>query len=425
MYGLVDGRYSLIERTGAGAMGIVYRGRDVWLRRDVAIKIIDPAYATDATIRQRFVMEARSLAEVHHDNVVQIYAFGRHEEASALYLAMEYVSGPDLETILSAYAKRGEWIELDAAAAILRYAGRGLDAVHQRGLIHRDVKPSNVIVESETGRPVLIDFGVAQHVVPSPLEIGTSGTPAYMAPEQINGDREITHRSDIYALGCTAYELFTGKLPFHDEQPAVVLFSHFSAPRPLVSAVRPELWAVDEIVARAMAVEPEDRYASCSEFVGDLEHALRRAGSRSELRVVVLERDEGLRRHLERLVLRTFDALHVEVEVEFVSTAAAMSRALLRFEADVTIIDEDSLPEVATLRGLITAIRAAHAEVIVLQRDYLHRPRRVIELGAHGLPKPINARLFESTLGRIGGNAARLREDAPLRSSRGVARRAG
>lgn len=419
--GLVDGRYSLIEKTGVGAMGIVYRGEDVWLRRSVAIKIIDPVHSTDPGMRQRFAMEARALAEVHHDNVVQVYAFGRHPPSS-LYLAMEFVSGPNLEMILEERVARGEAVDLDAAVAILRYVGRGLDAVHARGIIHRDVKPSNVIIEATTGRPVLIDFGVAQHVGTEATPASIGGTPAYMAPEQIAGDVEITHRADIYALGCTAFEMLTGNVPFSSEQPWAVLLAHSQAPRPLVSSVKPDLWAFDEPIVRAMATDPRERYASCDEFIADFERSYRRRSSGLSLvpampdspmvRVLVLTRDEPLRRHLRRHADRAIDGLNARAEIEAVPSVAGLMSALLQVEADLVIVDEDSFAESDVVQQLIVDIRGARAEAVVLQRDYPSHPRRLAVLGAHPIPKPINGRLVEAVLARLAEKAIRARRDA-------------
>ncbi|MBN9166589.1 MAG: serine/threonine protein kinase, partial [Myxococcales bacterium] len=178
---VIDGRYRVLGRLGAGAMGVVLRAEDVFLERPVAIKIVAPS--KDPAVGQRFVKEAQALAQVRHENVVQVYAFGPFQHSA--YLAMELVMGESLESIIDAHTRQGTTVALPRAVALLRAVAHGLDAVHARQLVHRDVKPANIIVEKGTDRPVLIDFGLARRRSKSDPRISiTGGTPSYMAPEQ-------------------------------------------------------------------------------------------------------------------------------------------------------------------------------------------------------------------------------------------------
>ena len=156
----VEGRYRIVERLAAGSMGVVFRAEDIWLDRPVAIKVVDQTFAADELAARSFQQEARSLAQIRHENVVHVYTFGRHE--GSFYIAMEYVDGPTLDAIIESHAERGETVELGRALRILHAIGRGLSAVHDRKLVHRDVKPANVVIETDSGRPVLVDFGLAR-----------------------------------------------------------------------------------------------------------------------------------------------------------------------------------------------------------------------------------------------------------------------
>ncbi len=214
----VDGRYRIVERRAAGSMGIVYLADDIWLNRSVAIKMIDPAYAADAGTAKLFAEEARALAQIRHENVVHVYTFGKHEET--VFFAMEYIDGVTLESIIDEHAGRGEQVDLGQSLLILQAISQGLAAVHKRKLVHRDVKPGNIVIETGTGRSVLVDFGLARRTrSSSPRMTTTAGTPSYMAPEQsrdVDGT-QTTAASDLYSFACTAFELFTGRSVFEGD----------------------------------------------------------------------------------------------------------------------------------------------------------------------------------------------------------------
>jgi len=170
---LIDRRYRITGRLGAGTMGVVHRAEDVFLERTVAIKLIDAPNARDAETVERFLKEARALARVKHPNVAEVYGFGPH--AGSWYFAMEYVAGENVESMT---------VDFATAIGVARALAGGLDAVHEQGLVHRDVKPSNVVIEQATGRPVLIDFGLARRKSASSPRLSlVAGTPMYMAPE--------------------------------------------------------------------------------------------------------------------------------------------------------------------------------------------------------------------------------------------------
>ncbi len=172
---VIDGRYRVLGRLGAGSMGVVYRADDVFLGRAVAIKVVDPEHDGDEATHERFLKEARALAQIRHDNVVQVYAFGPHGDS--YYFAMEYIPGRNLDDVLEELNARRETMDITEAMPIVRQIARGLGAVHDRGLVHRDVKPGNIVIEEGTGRPVLVDFGLARSRSAGAKVSAIAGTP--------------------------------------------------------------------------------------------------------------------------------------------------------------------------------------------------------------------------------------------------------
>jgi serine/threonine protein kinase len=262
--------YRLEKLVGVGGMAAVYRARDERLGRVVALKLL----AGDDLVQRRFTREARAVAAVDHPHIIPVYDAG--EAGGVLYIAMRFVAGDDLRVIV----EREGGLRPHRAAAVISPVASALDAAHGAGLVHRDVKPANILVDAAPGRPAhvyLSDFGLARGVesVSGLTQAGQFlGTPDYSAPEQING-REVDGRADQYALGCVAYALLTGSVPFKREVPMAVLYAHLSAPPPRVTAVRPDLSeAVDQVLARALAKEPDDRYDSCGDFADALREAL-------------------------------------------------------------------------------------------------------------------------------------------------------
>jgi len=261
----------LLERlVGVGGMAAVYRARDERLGRVVALKLL----AGDEAVRKRFEREARAVAAVDHPHIIPVYEAG--EEAGMQFIAMRFVAGDDLQVIVT----REGPLRPKRAAAFISAVASALDAAHAAGLVHRDIKPSNMLVDVGPGRPehvYLSDFGLARGV----SSVGRLtmagqflGTPDYAAPEQISG-KTVDGRADQYALGCVAFTLLSGGVPFKREQPMAALYAHLSAPPPRLTAVRPELAAaVDDVLAKALEKSPEDRYDSCGAFADALREAL-------------------------------------------------------------------------------------------------------------------------------------------------------
>ncbi|MGK8557129.1 serine/threonine-protein kinase [Nocardia gipuzkoensis] len=252
-----------IERTlGAGGMGTVYLARHPRLPRSVALKVLDASAGSDPEFRARFQREAELAARLDHPNIVEIY--DRGSEDGQLWMSMRYVAGSDVARLIAGHA-----LPPSRVAEILTQAADGLDAAHRRGLLHRDVKPANLLVApGDDGRDQVFvtDFGIARSredtagLTAAGALIATLG---YVAPEQIRGE-PLDHRCDVYALGATLYQMLTGAMPFARNTPAAVLRAHLAEPPPRPSAADPALpAALDAVIATAMAKRPADRYDSC------------------------------------------------------------------------------------------------------------------------------------------------------------------
>ncbi len=266
--------YRLEGRVGMGGMAVVYRARDQRLDRLVALKVLAPVLAADEGFRRRFLAESRAAAAVDHPHIIPVYEAG--EAGGALFIAMRFVAGGDLRGVL---AREGP-LPPGRAAGFISPVASALDAAHRAGLVHRDVKPANVLVDAYQDRPdhvYLSDFGVSKGARASVSLTGTGqflGTPEYSAPEQVQG-RGVDGRADQYALACVAWELLTGSAPFEREQGLAVLLAHLSEPPPSLAEHRPDLSpAADQVLVRALAKVPEERYASCGEFADALRGAL-------------------------------------------------------------------------------------------------------------------------------------------------------
>jgi predicted ATPase len=265
--------YLLEKEIGAGGMAVVFRARDERLDRLVALKLLAPWLAADGEFRRRFLREARAAAAVDDPHIIPVYEAG--EAGGVLFLAMRLVSGGDVRGLL----RREGPLPPGRATAIISPVASALDAAHVAGMVHRDVKPANMLIDARPGRPdhvYLADFGLSKSRSASALT-GTGlylGTAGYMAPEQIQGG-VLDGRADQYALGCAAFELLCGGVPFVRDQDAAVIYAHLSAPPPSAAARRPDLPpGVDEVLARALAKAPGDRYASCGEFAEALRQVL-------------------------------------------------------------------------------------------------------------------------------------------------------
>jgi serine/threonine protein kinase len=265
------GGYRIESFIARGGMAVVYRARDTRLDRPVALKVLAPELTENESFRKRFIRESQLAALIDHPHIIPIYRAGQFEDA--LYLAMRFVDGTDLHGLL---ARTGP-LDLPLAVRVFEQIGSALDVAHEHHLVHRDVKPGNVLVD-EGGGPsrfhlYLTDFGLTKRI--ASLSGLTApghflGTVAYIAPEQIAG-RPADARTDVYALGCVLFEALTGDRPFDRDTDAAVLFAHLHDRPPSVAAARSDLpRVVDRIVAKAMAKEPGGRYTNCRELVADL-----------------------------------------------------------------------------------------------------------------------------------------------------------
>jgi serine/threonine-protein kinase len=270
--GDVLGDYELLERIGSGGMGVVFRARHTLLDRIDAIKVLRDDCVENPEFRQRFLREVRAAARVTHPNIVRVYGAG--EVSAKLFLAMEYVPAADLSHILGADGA----LDPARAVAIIGQVAAALDAAHVEKLVHRDVKPANVLVaDRAVEHAYLTDFGVSRFVAEDSGLTGTGvlGTPAYFAPERFVAGADLDHRSDQYSLACMAFECLTGSRPFTSEDVWAVITAHMSQEPPAASQLRPSLSpAVDAVLARGMAKAPEARYRSCAAFAVALREAL-------------------------------------------------------------------------------------------------------------------------------------------------------
>ena len=263
--------YVLERLVGVGGMAAVYQARDERLGRVVALKLL----AGDEEVRTRFVREARAVAAVDHPHIIPVYAAG--ESDGMQFIAMRFVPG---ETLYGVIRVSGA-LSPRRAAGFVSPVASALDAAHAAGLVHRDVKPGNILVDARRGgpeHPYLTDFGIARAMLSSAGTLSVAGqflgTPDYAAPEQING-QPVDGRADQYALACVAFEMLAGTVPFKRELPIAVLYAHLSTTPPLLNAIRPDLSpAVGEVLIRGMAKSPDDRYDSCADFADALRDAL-------------------------------------------------------------------------------------------------------------------------------------------------------
>jgi serine/threonine protein kinase/DNA-binding beta-propeller fold protein YncE len=259
-----------------GGMGVVYVATDADLDRRIALKVIAPEHTRDPTAVARFKAEARLAAALEHPNIVPVYRGGEHD--GVLYLAMRLVAGTDLRRVID-----GRPLELPAVARIVSQIASALDAAHERGLVHRDVKPANILLTGDRGdeQVYLTDFGLTKRLGSTSgltRAGGWVGTPDYLAPEQIRGEA-LDGRADVYALGCVVHEMLTGRPPYAADTQMAKLWAHVTSPPPRPREHRADLVArFDDVVATATAKDPDDRYATAGGLVAALQDAIAQQG---------------------------------------------------------------------------------------------------------------------------------------------------
>jgi tRNA A-37 threonylcarbamoyl transferase component Bud32 len=272
---VLDGRYRVIERIAEGAMGVVYRGERVKLGRAVAIKVLHESLPSELASRDRFELEAKAMARLEHPNCVAVIDFGLHDDKP--FVVMELVRGTSLAELVAA----GRF-DAVRAGAIMRQVLSGLAHAHELGIVHRDVKPANVMISEKTGlgeQVQLLDFGLARLTEgASKLTAGiVIGTPNYMAPEQCRGEA-IDARADLYACGVMLFEMLTGKKPFSADDPIAVVRKHLQDRPPTLASFAPDLdlAELEPVVAKALAKVPGDRFATAAEMSRAIDTAIAR-----------------------------------------------------------------------------------------------------------------------------------------------------
>lgn len=399
---VVGGVYRILGEVGRGAMGVVLVAFDLQLHRKVAIKFVNTAgFGED--LRQRFVQEARAMALVSHPNVLAIHSFGEHEDVP--YFVMELVDGQTVEGWL---ARSDRKTDLDEALAILNDVCEGVSAIHGAGTVHCDLKPSNVLLDQRM-RARVADLGLAAPYMDAGVTKVIAGTPEYMAPElAFDSGSPASPSSDIYALGCMAYEMFTGSVPFDGESVLAIMVKHATEVPVPPSVRRPGLPAAfDDVILKALQKQPSDRPASADLFRRSLKEA--RADSVEPVRILVAEDDADFR-----------DLLALKLGMEFpdadilcVGNGRALIDAFLDKPASVVMIDLQMpvLDGVAVTALLRSRPEAQNVPIIVMTASGGPQEWKLLSsLGADRfLVKPVNLDDVVTTL----RNAVRERSSTP------------
>jgi serine/threonine-protein kinase len=385
---LIGGCYRVVGPLGQGGMGMVVLAVDEKLERDVAIKLIRPSYGAH-NAHERFLTEARAMARVRHENVVEIYAFG--EIDGAPYFVMEYVPGTNVANWLDDLILNDRLPSIDEALGFLDQICRGVSAIHASGTVHGDLKPSNVLL-GPASRVAIADLGLSRLFDTSgrPGEHPMAGTPAYMAPEFSRSDLppSMLQRSDVYALGVIAYEMLTGEPPFDIVTTQDMLVAHASPP-PLPSQVRPELGrAFDQPLLDALKIDPVERTAGADELRKQLLRARDSLQAEaSGTRILVADDD----RDFLELARETLAYGFPGAEIEVVSDGSEALAAIDRQEADLAVIDLD-MPGLNGVE-LTAALRERYSMPIVVCTAAGGAPdwQLLSSIGADGfLVKPID-----------------------------------
>jgi len=262
------GKYEIQSILGKGAMGIVYKALDPDIDRQVAIKTIRFDLASEETdneeIMQRFIREAQAAGKLTHPNIITIFDVGREKDLT--YIVMQYIEGPSLQRLIA----HGEKFTVPEVTKLMEQVCSGLDFAHQHGIVHRDIKPGNILLDKNR-RPYICDFGVARVDTSTLTQSGTAvGTPSYMSPEQVMG-KKVDKRSDIFSVGCILYEFLTGRRPFEAESITTVIYKIINEEPPSINEVKKGLPAgFAKVIGKALAKDPNDRYQNCNQLADDL-----------------------------------------------------------------------------------------------------------------------------------------------------------
>ncbi len=271
--GQMLGKYQIVSHIANGAMGMVYRAHDVKLNRDVALKVLYPHLTSDVNLMRRFEREAQTIAQLNHPNIVSLYDTDSIDNYQ--YIAMQLIDGVSLGARIRQGGAANR-MTVNDMLEVAKQIGSALEYAHSRGLVHRDVKPDNILCSS-TGRYFLTDFSIVQLANATNLTqaFASLGTPAYMSPEQGQGSRTIDHRSDIYSFGVVLYEMLAGTPPFEASTPIGVVMKHINEPPPALSKVRPDLpLPVRQLIEKALSKKPADRFQHANLLVSSAERAL-------------------------------------------------------------------------------------------------------------------------------------------------------
>ncbi len=271
---IIDGKYEITRMLGEGGMGVVFLAKDVHTGHEVVLKAVRPELAHRADIRERTLAEGRALAQIDHPNVVHLNAVVA--EKNSLWLVMQYIDGESLDKTLKRLRDEGKRMPFPEALALFRQIVQGVGAAHREGVIHRDIKPGNVLVRRKDGVAKVTDFGIAKPEEKAREGKGNTkgviGSLWYMSPEQVSGRRDLDKRLDIYALGVVLYELLTTHVPFDANSSYELMRKHVEDPFPSVRAERPDVPAwVDEVLQKACAKQREERFSNCDELLATLD----------------------------------------------------------------------------------------------------------------------------------------------------------
>ncbi len=411
---VIDRRYELKRELGRGGMGVVYLAQDIRLNRPVAVKALAPQYHGDDAVAARFSREATVHASLRHENVVQVFDFCAGDPPA---FVMELVRGEALADIVWDYQRMRAVMPVGRVLTIVRRIASALDAVHGAGVLHRDVKPDNIVIEEQTGRPVLIDFGLFTRLNTEMRVLSGYGTPQYMAPEMCPGGKGFvtaSRSSDVYSLACTAFELLTGYALFDSPFTNVVMKRQRLETAPDPSSYRPELAPFDDVFRRALEKTPAKRFAGAAQFaaaldlagerwtkpLSNLPPAPERTLDPTALRILVVDDDVMFRKFAVAAAKLAFSGKNVVVETaedgkQAVAMAAASAPHIVIL--DYAMPGLNGIETLARIRELESCTRTRVAVVSANARE--EQKARFALMGVRDfMDKPIALRAFVRTI---------------------------